>query len=206
LVVEHAISGGDNNVDVDFNCAMNKTWIYSGFATWANAQRDRVTLSIMAKASTTEAGTDTSYTTLNYPGHPWHGKLIVPAAGDGDLNVTTAVLVGFYPNTTSNEQYDVPRYWNATWNPATKQYTGITAAPAGDGEFNMFTDVMQLFRFANNIVFDGTNTLPWSIDSRDSQRIGDGMFIRITPTTNPDVDDHGWRAVIILFMHRENTC
>jgi len=206
MLIEHASGEGDDDVDIDFNCAGNKTWVYSGFATWASAQRDRLTMSVMSKASTTSGGSSTNFNTLVYPGHPWHGKLIVPAAGDGTLDVTVPVLVGFYPNTTDHEENDVLCYWNATWNPATKSYDDLAAAPAGDGEFNMFTDEMELFRFANQILMDGTNTVPWSIDSRDSQRMGDGMFIRLTPTTNPDVDDHGWRACVTLFMHREQTC
>ena len=207
MKVEHSVSGGDIPADVDFNCAINKTYIYSGFATWSGCQRDRLSLAVMARGSATSAGSNTYFTALNYPGHPWHGKLILPAAGDGDLSVTTPVLVGFYPNPGSAEEIEsLPKYWNATWNPATQQYGNIAAAPFGDGEFNMFTGETQLFRFANNILLDGENFTPWSIDSKDSQRMGDGMFLRLVPVTNPQVSDHAWRACVTLFMHREHTC
>jgi len=206
LAVNHVSGGGDNVVDIDFNCAGNKTWIYSGFASWKDTQQDTMSLSVLTRKSTTSSSSGTNYSTLNYPGHPWDGKLILPAAGDGDLAVTVPVLVGFYPGASNNKENDVPCYWNATWNPATKQYDSITPAPAGDGEFNMFTDEITLFRFVNNIIFDGTNSYPWSMDSRDSQQLGDGMFIRLTPITNTASGDHNWSACVSLFMHRENTC
>jgi len=205
LKVEHSVGGGDSPVDVDFNCAINKTYIHSGFATWGGCQRDRVSLSVFAKGSTVSAGSGTYFTTLNYPGHPWHGKLILPAAGNGNLNVTAPVPVGFYFSPGSAEDKPLPKYWNATWNPATQQYGGIAAAPGGDGEFNMFTEATQLYRFINGILLDGDNFAPWSVESDDTQRLGDGMFLRLTPTTNPQVSDHAWRLCAILSMHREYT-
>jgi len=204
LVSEHVVSGGDVDVDVDFNSAMNKTWIYSGFAMWEGCQLDRISLLIMAKGSTTSGGASTNFTTLDYPGHPWHGKLIIPAAGDGDLDVSAPVLVGFYPNPNHTEENDVPAYWDATWNPVTKTYDGLTPNVSGEGEFNMFTQEIELFRFANNCVLNGSNNAPWSVDSRDAQRLGDGMFIRMRPTTVGE--DHAWKSMVILFMHRERTC
>jgi hypothetical protein len=207
MKVEHSVGGGDAAVDVDFNCAINRTHIYSGFATWSGCQRDRLSLVVLARGSATSGGSSTNFTTLNYPGHPWHGKLILPAAGNGALSVTAPVLVGFYLNPGSAEEIELPpRYWNATWNPATAQYEDIAAAPDGDGEFNMFTEAVQLFRFANAILLDGENFTPWDVGSSDSQRLGDGMFLRIVPATNPQVSDHAWRACVTLFMHREHTC
>lgn len=206
LKMEHTVGGGDAAVDVDFNCAINKTYLHSGSATWAGCQRDRMSLSVMAKGSTASAGSGTYFTALNYPGHPWHGKLIVPAAGNGNLNVTAPVVVGFYANPgRAAEESSVPKYWNATWNPATQQYGNIVAAPNGDGEFNMFTEAVQLFKFVNGVLLDGDNFNPWSIDSKDAQRLGDGMFLHLVPATNPQVGDHAWRVSAILFMYKERT-
>ncbi len=203
MLVSHTSGGGDNNVDVHLNMAQNISYLHSGYVTWASAQQDTISLYIMAYASTTSASTSTNFTTLNYPGHPWHGKLVVPAAGDGDLDVTTPVLVGFYASSNKDESSRPPRYWNATWNPATKVYDNITAAPAGDGEFNMFTEEMALFCFAREIILEGDNYSPWPFESKDSQRIGDGMFVRFVPVTAGA--DHSWRVMATLIMHREYT-
>ena len=203
MLIDHQIAGGDNNVDIHFNMASNKTYLHSGYITWASAVQDVVSLYVMAYGSTTAGGASTNYTTLALPGHPWDGKLIIPATGDGDLDVTTAVLVGFYHSTTKENSGYVSRYWNATWNPATKVYDNITAAPLGDGEFNMFTEEMSLFCFAREIILEGDNYAPWLFQSHDSQRLGDGMFLRLIPKTAGV--DHTWRCMTTLIMHRENT-
>ncbi len=203
MVIDHQTAGGDNALDVHFNMAQNKTYIHSGYLIWSGAQQDCITMYVMAYASTSQAGASTNYTTFNYPGHPWHGKLIIPASGDGDLDVTAVVLVGFYPSVTKQLGDMPPRYWNATWNPATKVYDSITAAPAGDGEFNMFTEEMYLFCFARSIILEGDNYTPWPFQSHDSQRLGDGMFVRIAPDT--EGTDHNWRAIATIIMHREST-
>lgn len=214
LLLQHTIGDGDVALDANFNPANNKTWLYSGYAIWEGAQWDSVSMGVHAYGSTTQAGASTLYNTLNFPGHPWHGKLVVPAAGDGTLDVTVPKLIGFYP--TPYEAASQPRYWNATWNVATKQYDDVTAAPNGDGEFNMFTEEMELFRFVNHIILNGSNSTPWIFQSHDTQRLGDGMFLRITPVTNIEgggtttgppglISDHDWSVGVTLIMHREKT-
>lgn len=204
MVIDHQVAGGDDALDVHFNMALNRTHLHSGYVIWSGALQDAITMLVMAYGSTTAAGASTNYTTLNSPGHPWDGKLVLPASGDGDLDVTAPVLVGFYPNTAKEPAATaVPRYWNATWNPVTKTYDGITAAPAGDGEFNMFTEDMFLFCFARNIVLEGDNYTPWSFQTHDSQRLGDGMFLRLVPSTTGT--DHAWRVIVTLYMYRTFT-
>ena len=214
LWMRHTVGEGDIPLDVHFNSATNRTWLHSGYAIWENSQWDCINLGVFAYGSTTQAGSNTLYNTLNSPGHPWHGKLILPAAGDGTLDVTALKLVGFYPS--PDEAPSKPRYWNATWNSVTKQYDDITAAAAGDGEFNMFIEETELFRFINQIIVNGTNSAPWSFLTHDTQRIGDGMFLRLTPVTNIEdggttteppglISDHDWSVGVTLIMHRERT-
>jgi len=202
-MIDHQSGAGDIAVDIHLNMAANMTYLHSGFITWTSAVQDTVSLFVMAYGSTTTAGTNTNYTTLAYPGHPWDGKLIVPAAANGAIDVTTPVLIGFYPNSNKDESATPPRYWNATWNPATKVYDNITAAPAGDGEFNMFTDEMTLFCFAREIILEGNNFMPWPFQTYDAQRLGDGMFLRLVPNTNGV--DHAWKCMTTLVMYRAST-
>ncbi len=202
-MIDHQVGGGDVVVDVRFNMAANKTYLHSGYLTWASSVQDTVSLHVVASGSTTAALAGTNYTTLSFPGHPWDGKLITPAApGAGDIDVITPVLVGFYQSETKANN-PVPRYWNATWNPVTQVYDGLVAAPAGDGEFNMFTTEMLLLCFAREIILEGTNYSPWMFNSSNSQRLGDGMFIRLTPRTTGV--DHAWRCMSTLVLHREKT-
>ena len=214
LLMRHIAGEGDIPLDVHINAANNKTWLQSGYAIWEGAQWDYMDMGVYAYGSTTQAGSNTLYNTLNDPGHPWHGKLILSAAGDGALDVTAPKLVGFYPN--PDEAASQPRYWNATWNPATKQYDDIAAAPGGDGEFNMFTEEMKLFCFINHIIVNGTNSAPWLLLTHDTQRLGDGVFIRFTPVTNIEdggtttappgaISDHDWSVGVTLVLHREKT-
>lgn len=203
MLIDHKVSEGDNNLDVHFNMAANKTYLHSGYVIWAGAVQDTISLYVMAYGSTNAAGANTNFTTLAFPGHPWDGKLILSAAGDGDLDVTAPVLVGFHASENKDESDRPPRYWNATWNPATKVYDNLAAAPAGDGEFNMFTEDMSLFCFAREIILEGDNYTPWAFQSHDSQRLGDGMFLRMIPATGGT--DHAWRCMTTLIMHREHT-
>jgi len=202
-MIDHKLGDADNPVDVDFNMAANKTYLHSGYLTWASAVQDTVSLHVVASGSTTAALAGTSYTTFSFPGHPWDGKLIIPAApGAGDIDVTTPVLIGFYQSETKADN-SVPRYWNATWNPVTQVYDSLSPALLGDGEFNMFTTEMPLFCFARELILEGTNYSPWAFKSSNSQRLGDGMFIRITPKTVGA--DHAWRCMSTLVLHREKT-
>ena len=214
LWLRHIAGEGDIPLDVHINAANNRSWLHSGYAIWENAQWDCINMSVYAYSSATQAGANTLYNTLNFPGHPWHGKLVVPAAGDGTLDVTIPKLVGFYPS--PDDAPSLPRYWNATWNPATKQYDNLAAASSGDGEFNMFTEEMELFRFINQIIVNGTNSTPWTFLSHDTQRLGDGMFLRLTPVTNIEdggtttappgaISDHDWSVGVTLIMHRDKT-
>ena len=214
LWLRHISGEGDIPLDIHINAANNKTWLHSGYAIWENSQWDCINMGVFAYGSTTQAGSNTLYNTLNSPGHPYHGKLIVPATGDGTLDVTALKLVGFYPG--PEEAASQPRYWNATWNPVTKQYDDITAAPSGDGEFNMFTEEMELFRFINQLIINGANSTPWFFMTHDTQRLGDGMFLRLTPVTTIEdggtttappgvISDHDWSLGVTLILHREKT-
>jgi hypothetical protein len=181
---------------LDLNTIYNTTLISQGIAQWTSAVHDEIKLEIIPRQTSFVPSTNTYY-------NLYGGYLIVPAAGDGHIDITeTPNLVQNVPNEFGIRPAG---FWDATFNPNTKQFENITAAPYGTGEFNMFGEIgmdIVLFRFGNKIrlLGDGTLVLP----SHDSQRVGHGMRFKITCTTFED--PHSWRASMCFIMHRAITC
>lgn len=184
---------------IDFNCVKNKTFLYEGYIDWKDALNDHVTLEIVPKTVTTEASINTYY-------NLYDGYLIVPAAGDGTINVTSDLTLG-NGGLVGLPYFDYgipasPGYWNADWNSTTNKFENITAAPLGNGQYNIFTQEVTLDRFVNKINLLGSGFI--RIDSDDAENIGHGMRLRITFNTYND--DHNWYFAFKLAMFREKTC
>ena len=92
-------------------------------------------------------------------------------------------------------------YWNADWNSTTKEFENITAAPNGDGRYNMFAVEVSLNRFVNRIplLHYGFQML----QSADTAELGQGM--RLKATAHTWGEDHAWKVACALTMHRQKS-
>ena len=102
---------------------------------------------------------------------------------------------------TDETGYKPTSFWNADFNSDTNRFENITAAPLGDGDYNMYTVELIGNRFVNSIpVLDNGFE---RLQSSDSTHLPHGIRIKATITTTND--DHEWNFGGILTLHREKT-
>jgi hypothetical protein len=139
-----------NTMYVDFNVVNNETYIQEGYMFWDGCKLDIFSAHIVPIVTSTVSGSGTYY-------NLYGGYLIVPAAGDGTIDITSDItqLHGGLVYMPRNEFGVRPQaFWNADWNNATQEYENITAAPNGDGLFNLFASelinpiISHIFRAA----------------------------------------------------------
>ena len=186
---------------VDFNCVANKTYLHEGYIFWKDAEfGDFISLSAVTNTVSYVSAENTNF-------NLYGGFLVIPAAGDGTIQVTSDIsdpsaaggsLVQVYTDETG---YRPPAYWNADYNSSTGRFENITAAPLANGEFNMYTIEIPGNRFVNHIPILGSGFE--MLQSSDSTFFPHGL--RIKCTINTTNDDHKWSFGGILTMHREKT-
>jgi len=187
-----------------YNIAPNETYLHDGSISFEGCKGDMIMFELWVDKPEFEAGVDTNYAS--------NGILIVPAAGDGDVNITadiTALHGGlvFIPNTDEGNRPSLPCFWDADWNPTTKVFENITPNPEGTGYYAMFNIQYCLNRFAPCISLTGGTGM--NLDSHDTDQMGQGMFLKVTTTTHIVVDripDHEWSLAINLLKFRDNSC
>jgi hypothetical protein len=198
FTVNHQIGDPTTQVKyLDFNCIENETFLHEGYISWSTAKFDTLTLDVVPRTVTTESSTNTIY-------NLYGGYMIIPAAGNGTINVTsdlslpTGGLV-YMPNDDLGNQ--PVAFWNAKWDKVNNIFNDITPAPQGNGRYNMFKLEVCMACFVNNIPLLGSGSTV--LESSDSSSIGHGMRIRFTAKTNGT--DHEWGAANILTMYRVKT-
>jgi hypothetical protein len=199
LYHEHLI--GDSTVAyiyIDFNTIENLTYLYEGYATWQNCDGDSMSFNVVPKVTIVTAGTNTMY-------NVYGGYLVIPAAGNGTAAINDADrrLVPVVPSIDTG-LITTPGYWNATWNTTTKQFENITAAPSGNGEYNMYSYEITGSIFCNRLPMFGTTT-GWSLmDTSDAERFPHNMRVKVTFRTR--LPDHSWKWGGIITLYRAKTC
>ena len=178
----------------DFNVKENRTFIQEGYANWNTARFDRVMMEIVPQVTVYTPGTNTFF-------NVYGGYLVVPAAGDGYANISPEDmrLVEVPLNIDDPTVRQGPGYWNAEYDVATHSFQNLTAAPMGDGQYNMFAAEVTLERVANICLVGDNKVL--NLKTEDVAEFGHGMRIRLTlETLTPD---HVWDVSIILCTHRQ---
>jgi len=200
--IQHDIGEGDpESIYIDYNMVKNETWLHEGYLTWKDCDMDRLTVEIVPQV--TVSHTDSTASTLY---NLYGGYMVVPAAGDGtlvldaDITDPNAGLV-YMPD---NDLGEAPTaFWNADYNSSTKLYENITAAPTGNGRYNMFTVEITLARFLNHMPLLGSGFI--TLNSSDTDQLGHGMRLKMIANTNGSVDDHKWAVACLMCLHRESS-
>lgn len=195
--IVHTSGGADTAIYMDFNCVENETYIHEGYIKWSGADEDELILDIVPKTTDyTTGGTNTNYQLYNYD------TMIIPADGDGTIVVDSGDIVLVECPLNMDTGLRPAGFWNADYSETTHTFSNITAAsPAGTGIYNMWAAEIVM----RNMVHDaylGSGSL-W-YQSADSTRWGHGMRFRLTPVTI--TNDHDWKAICTLTMHRKKTC
>lgn len=197
IIGQHSIGEGDTPIYIDWNVAENETFIHEGYVTWKDCNMDRVTLEIVPRVTATEVSSGTNYNIVN-------GFLIVPAAGDGTTSITADITnpnngLIYMPN--DDEGNPPVAYWNADYNSSTQLYENITAAPDGNGRYNMFSTEVPLIRFLHRMPLLANGFM--ALNSSDTDEIGHGMRLKLTPETAGT--DHDWSIASLICMHRNRS-
>jgi len=192
--IRHSIGDpSSQSVYFNLNTIKNKTFIRDGCVTTKGCEGDRINLEVVPRLTPYAGGVNTNFNVFN-------GYLIIPAAGDGLIDIAAEDMV--LVQMVENEFGDVPAgYWNADFDEINDTFTNITPAPAGDGSYNMFAAEVPLSRFVNDVPIVGGVSLDFH--TNDISRLGHGMQIKITGTTVGD--DHDWMLACKLRMYRQKT-
>lgn len=182
----------------DFNTYMNETYIHEAYIMWKNANFDYVNVEFVSVAPTIEAGTNTNYKL-------YEGYLIVPTAGDGNINITNDItkLNGGLFQCKMDELGRKPKgFWDADGNMDIGKFENIRPNSTGEGEFNMFASEFKITKLANNVTLLGDGSM--KLGSDDVDLIPHGLRMKITASTytDTDIDDHDWSLALTLVLHR----
>jgi len=183
---------------LDFHIIENETWIHEGYMIWSGAQFDTITFEIVPTVTSVVPASGTYF-------NLYGGYLVVPAAGDGTIQVVSDITTHSGGLVEIPADYDgrmlAPAFWNADWNTTTKRFENISAAPLGNGKFNMFAAEVSMSRFVNRIPVYGEGFE--MMQSADADRLGSGMRFRARLDTA--APDHYWNVGCILTTHRART-
>ena len=181
---------------IDLNIIENETYVHEAYITWENCNYDIVTADIVPYVTSVEPAENTNYSLYG-------GYLIIPAMGNGTINVTSDItdLRGGLIQMPLNDLGQRPTaYWNANYNNITKKYENITYA-MGDGEFNMFAAEVPIFRIFNRVPLLSTGFIEFR--TSDTSQVGQGMRLKVTCETAGD--DHDWGIAFTLVLHRSRS-
>lgn len=198
FVMSHVIGEPQpEEIYIDYNMVHNETWLHEGYVTWKSCNMDTLTLEMVSRATETQVGTNTNY-------NLYGGYLIVPAAGNGTIDVTADITdpnagLVYMPDNDLGESPTA--FWNADYNPTTKLYENITPAPSGNGRYNMFPFEMVFARFLNRMPLLGDGFI--ALNSSDTDRMGHGMRLKMIGGTNQA--DHDWSVACLMCLHREKS-
>ena len=188
---------------IDFNCVENETWLHEGYITWCKGKLDTLNLSIVPRVTSTVTASNTNY-------NLYGGYLIIPAIpGTGTIDVTSDITThsGGLIYTPDNDLGVSPTaFWNADWNITTKRYENITAAPTGNGRYNMFSLEIPIAKFIRNMPLLDSGFI--SLNSSDTDQLGHGIRLKMEATTNTTISgvgDHDWSVACTMCLHREKS-
>jgi len=215
ITIPNNVGGGDRfaikhnigdpmsqSIYADFNIINNETWIKEGYIIWQHADIDHMTMAVVPRvpAYTHVEGANTNFRLYSA------GGIIIPAAGNGDVTFTGDILAmhgGLVYMPPSDKGVKPPAFWNATWNNTTHKFENLTAAPTGNGSYNIFAFEVTLNRFVNSVPLLGDDG-NLRLTSEDCSQVGHGMRFKVTiESTEPD--DHIWGASFVLTLFRAKT-
>lgn len=179
---------------LDLNTIENPTYIYEGLAQWKDCYNDFLCFEVVSKVCDFVSGASGTYFNALEDG------TVIPANGDGTINITNPILVEMVPN----EYGDFPPgLWDADYDSVSGFYN-IRPNLSYSGQFNMFIEEKLFSRFGNQLCFLGNGSC--AFPSNDQSQIGHNMRFKITAKTNiTQYGPHEWWANINVTMFRNKT-
>ena len=182
---------------VDFNIITNETFLHEGYITWKDCELDSLTLQMVPRTVTVSGvvgGDKTIY----------GGYMVIPtASGLGNYEVTSDLTLphGGLVYMPTNDLGQAPvAYWDADYNSTTKKYENIRPNPLGTGRYNIFSYETVFATFIRQLPLLASGFI--SLNSSDTDQMGQGMRLKMIADTNKSVQDHYWSVACIMCMHR----
>jgi hypothetical protein len=195
IILEHNISDPmEQSKIIDFNLKENRTDLHEGYITWRDANFDSVSAEVIVRTTPYTSGSNTNYNLYN-------GYLIIPAAGDGIINVNANDIQLVEMPIEKDTGLRPQAFWNADYSTETHTFSNITPAVNGDGVYNMFGAEIVLAKLVNRILLLNTGTM--MLQTADSLELSHNMRIRVKLYTHNE--DHAWKASAIFTLHRAKT-
>jgi hypothetical protein len=186
---------------IDFNIVENETWLHEGYLTWKNCHFEKLSLQMVPITTGVTVSSGTNY-------NLYGGYLVVPAyPGTGTIAITSDITgprggLIYMPDDDLGESPIA--YWNADWNSTTKKYENISAAPNGNGRYNMFAVEVVFAEFVSQIALLSSGFI--GLDSSDTDQMGQGMRLKmILEPGNHNGTEEIVGVACILCLHRESS-
>jgi len=177
----------------DFNIMCNKTYAQEGYGIWETANFDQLLIEIVPQVTVYAPGTNTYFDLYN-------GYLVVPAAGNGHINIEpqNMRLVEMPYSIDEPTKRQSPAFWDADYDDNTHQFYNIRPNFTASGQFNMFTVELVFERIVNYIIL-GSKSM--NLKTNDVAELGHGMRIRMIFKTN--APDHDWKMACMFMFNRQ---
>lgn len=189
LQFEHKIGDGNNFIYFDFNVIDNATYVHEGYLSFIDCNFDQISFHFVPRTTDYIPSTNTFYNLYN-------GYLIVPAAGDGSIDLTEQP---YFVEAGETDGVPNPGFWNADFDYNTGQFTNIQPAPLGDGKYNIFAQEIIIYRMLENIILVGSGNQ--YLETSEHGKLLHGMRLKISYTLNGD--DHEFKVSGILVLYRD---
>ena len=187
---------------IDFNIIENETWLHEGYITWKNCHFEKLTLRMLPRVTSIITSSGTNYDLYD-------GYLIVPAyPGTGTIDITSDITdpkggLIYMPNDDLGN-HPTNTFWNADWNSTTKKFENISAAPAGDGRYNMFAAEVVFAEFLSQMPLLANGFI--ALNSSDTDQMGQGMRLKmILEKGNHNGVEEIVAIACLLCLHREKS-
>jgi len=195
MQIIHEIGDDDMQIlFIDFNFKENKSYLHEGYITWEHANFDEICLGIVPNVTVYTSGSNTNF-------NLYGGYLIVPAAGDGTIQVATEDMKLVEVPISRDTGKRVTAYWDADYSTETHSFSNIRPNLTGTGQYNMFGTMVPLAKFVNKMLLLNDGFL--RLQSADTEELCHGMRVVLSMTTNGE--DHNWKAACTLTFHRERS-
>lgn len=215
ILIQHALNSGmEVNIQgeeylcehkyVDFNIMENPSAIFSAEIQAYNASYALCSCEIVPRVTPTTTGSGTYFNAVPY--HGIDGCLIVPAAGNGTLVVDPNDIQPVQVLTKENAKVPGTGFWNLDYDTVTHTFSNLTAAPLGDGAYNLFAAETCLNTFVNDRIINcpGRNDSSF-IRSKDAEMLPHGIRFKISLKVRKAANTT-CEVGISLMMYRKLTC
>lgn len=179
-----------NSLYIDFNVIDNTTYIHEGYLTF-NCNSVRLSFLIVPRLTTFVPASNTYFNLVN-------NYLIVPAAGNGNIQLTEAPNLVAVSLDNNGKQY--PAFWDAEFNYTTGVFENLRPNPTGAGGWNIFGNEIILYRMFQRIKLTGEATLKQMGTNEQGKILPGFRFKTIIEVIPPD---HNASLSALLVLYRQ---